>query len=120
MLGHKNLIGHLDREIYFIKPIITDGDSNEDRIDGWELIDNYPMVNAKKFDGKGNSFVFNDRLTFTQLTEWTIRYRDDLNTRMRLVYNTQVYEILSISEMPEGRNRFLKVNTNLLDQIFFT
>ena len=120
MLAHKNLIGHFDREIYFIQPIINDGASNEDRIDGWELIASYPMVNAKKVDGKGNSFVFNDRLTFIQLTEWHIRYRDDLNTRLRLVYNTQVYEILSIAELPEGRNRFLKLNTNLLDQIYFT
>lgn len=120
MLAHKILIGHLDREIYFIKPVIEDGDSNEDKITSWELITDDPMVNARKFDVSGNTAVIDDRLTYYQNTEWTIRHRDDINTQMRIVYNTQVYEILNILQLNEGRNRWMRITTNLLDQIYFT
>lgn len=120
MLAHKFLIGHMDREIYFIQPVITDGDSNEDKITDWELIATDPMVNAKKFDVSGNTNVIDDRMTYFQNTEWTIRYRDDINMRMRIVYNSQVYEILSITEAEQTRNRFLRITSNLLDQIYFT
>lgn len=113
-------IGNLDNEIYFIQPIISNGESNEDKIDGWELIDSYPLVTARRYDTKGDTSVVNDRLTYSQNTEWTIRYREDLNVRMRLVYNTQVYEILSITDFNELRKRYLRIYTNLLDETFFT
>jgi head-tail adaptor len=120
MLGHKNLIGHLDHEIYFIRPVIVDGESNEDKITDWELIPEYSQVNAKKYDVSGNTTVINDRLTYFQNTEWTIRYRNDINRTMRIVWNTQVYEILNILQTNEGRNRWLKITSNLLDEIYFT
>lgn len=113
-------IGNLDTEIYFIQPIISNGDSNEDKIDGWELIDSYPMVTAKRYDSKGDTSVVNDRLTFSQNTEWTIRYREDLNVRMRIACDSQVFEILAISDFNESRKRYLRIYTNLLDEIFFT
>lgn len=120
MLGHKNIIGHLDQEIYFIKPTIINGDSNEDKITDWQLIDEYPMVNAKKYDVSGNTAVIEDRLTYYQNTEWTIRYRSDITRVMRIVHNTQVFEILNILTTNEGRNRWLKITSNLLDEIYFT
>lgn len=120
MLAHKLLIGHMDKEIYFIRPVISDGDSNEDKIDSWELIPEDPMVNAKKFEISGNTNVIDDRMTYFQNTEWTIRYRSDLNNRMRIVHDTQVYEILSITAAEQTRNRFLRIASNLLDQVYFT
>lgn len=120
MLAHKHLIGHLDQEIYFIRPVIVDGESNEDKITDWELIPSYPQMNARKFDVSGNTTVINDRLTYFQNTEWTIRYRSDIDRTMRIVHNTQVYEILNILPTNEGRNRWLKITSNLLDIIYFT
>jgi SPP1 family predicted phage head-tail adaptor len=120
MLQTKQYIGRLDREITFIKPIIDNGESNEDRIDGWEEIDIYPTVSASKKELNGTVYTQSDRLTYTQQTEWTIRYRADLNVRMRVVYNSKVYEIINIIESDENRNRFLKVITNLLDNVYFT
>lgn len=120
MLAHKILIGHLDQEIYLIQPVIVDGVSNEDKITDWELIDNDPFVNAKKFDVSGNTNVQNDRIGYFQNTEWTLRYRSDINTTMRIVHNTQVYEIMNILMMTEGRNRWMKITSNLLDEIFYT
>jgi SPP1 family predicted phage head-tail adaptor len=120
MLQHKQLIGRLDREITFIQSLIENGESNEDRIDGWEEIDNYPTVSAAKKELAGTVYTQNDRLTYTQQTEWIIRYRDDLNPRMRVVYSGKVYEIINITDLDESRNRWLKVTTNILDNVYFT
>lgn len=120
MLAHKVLIGHLDQEIWFIEPVIENGDSNEDKVTDWHTLANNPMCNARKFDVSGNTAVINDRLTYFQNTEWTIRYRDDINRTMRIVHNSQVYEILNILTTNEGRNRWMKITSNLLDEIFYT
>lgn len=120
MLAHKNLIGHLDQEIWFIEPVIEDGLSNEDKVTDWKSLSNNPMCNARKFDVSGNTAVLNDRLTYFQNTEWTLRHRDDINRTMRIVHNNQVYEILNILQLNEGRNRWMKVVSNLLDETYYT
>lgn len=120
MLQHKHHIGQLDREIYFIKPTIVNGDSNEDKITDWQLIDDFPMVNARKYDNSGNTAVVEDRITYYQNTEWVIRYRSDITRTMRIVHDTQVYEIIAILTTNEGRNRWIKIVSNLLDEIYFT
>jgi SPP1 family predicted phage head-tail adaptor len=120
MLQSKIHIGRLDREITFIQPIIEDGDSNEDKITGWEEIDSFPTVSAAKKELTGTVYTQADRLTYTQQTEWIIRYRDDINVRMRIVYSTKVYEIINIIEPDESRSRYLKIVSNLLDNVFFS
>lgn len=120
MLRSKEKIGTLDREVVFIKSIIEDGDANGDNIVGWEEIDSYPRVSARKLEASGDTAVVNDRVTFVQQTNWIIRFRDDLNTRMRLVWDTKVYSILNIAESDEGRRRYMVVNTTLIDNEFFT
>lgn len=120
MLQHKQTIGRLDREITFIQPIIEDATSNADKITGWEVIDTDPNVNAAKSEKQGTVYTQSDRLTYTQVTEWTIRWRDDLNVRMRVVWDTKVYEIFNIVEADDSRRRYLKISTNLLDNTFFT
>jgi head-tail adaptor len=120
MLSHRQKIGRLDREIYLIQPIISNGDSNEDKIDAWELIDNDSFISARKMDKDGNTTVIDNRIMYVQPTQWIVRYRSDLNNRMRIVYNTQVYEILSITDAYESRDRYLMIVSNLLDNTFFT
>jgi head-tail adaptor len=120
MLKSKDKIGTLDREITFIKAIIENGVSNEDKITGWEEIDSYPNVTAKKLEEGGSTFMDNERVTYVRNTTWIIRFRDDLNVRMRLVWDTQVYQILNIAEVGETRRRYMEVTTSLIDQVFFT
>jgi SPP1 family predicted phage head-tail adaptor len=120
MLSHRQKIGRLDREVYLIQPVTATGDSNEDKIIAWELIDEDSFISARKMDKDGTTAVINDRIVFAQPTDWIIRYRDDINNRMRIVFNTQVYEILSITEAYESRNRYLKIVSNLLDNTFYT
>jgi head-tail adaptor len=120
MLSHKQKIGRLDREIYLIQPVISNGDSNEDKIDAWELIDTDSFISARKMDKDGNTTVIDNRIMYVQPTQWIVRHRSDLNNRMRIVYNTQVYEILSITDAYENRDRYLMIVSNLLDNTFFT
>lgn len=120
MLQSKEKIGRLDREITFIQSVIEQGESNEDKITDWEVITNYPTVSARKIEQGGNTLVVNDRVTYSAQTNWIIRYRNDLNVRMRLVWDTKVFEIVHIAEMKETRGRYMDVITTLLDNIYFT
>lgn len=108
-------IGRMDRRVSFLKPTVTDGDSNEDKITGWEKISSVPDVWAYKQDLRGKEVVIADRVQFMYLTNWTIRYRTDLKANYRLVDESgQVYEIITIAE-GEGREAFTDVVTNILE-----
>lgn len=120
MLQAKTKVGELDREVTFIQPIYEQGISSEDKITGWEVINDYNTVSAKKIENGGNTFVQSERITWSQQTTWVIRWRDDLNIRMRLVWDTKVYQIINLADTDEGRRRFLTVTTNLLDNEFWT
>lgn len=112
-------VPRLDRQVTFIQAVTQTGDSNEDKITEWEEIGDFPTVWAEKVERGGTEHVVADRVTYAQPTTWIIRWRTDLNVRMRLVYETQVYEILAISETEE-RRRYLKLTTSVLDNISFT
>ena len=107
-------VGRMDRRISFLQRIITDGTSNEDYTGGWEKVDSVPDVWAFKQDLRGKEVVIADRVQFMYLTNWTIRYRSDLKASMRLVFGTQVYEIITIAE-GEGRGGYTDVVTNILE-----
>lgn len=113
-------IGRLDRRVTFIEPTIVEGDSNEDKITLWNEIEGVPSVWAGKSEGRGNVLVEDDRVVYSQVVNWIIRYRDDLTVRMRLVYGTQVYQILGISDRQDARKRYMNISTNILDNTFFT
>ena len=115
------MIGKLDRRITFTQPVISIGTSNEDKITSWEEIDATPDVWASKSDSRGTTLVESDRVLYSQNTNWIVRNRTDLNVRMRLVdEDSQVYAILSITETPGSRKRYLTVTSNLLDNIFWS
>lgn len=108
-------IGRMDRRITVIKKIITDGDSNEDYLNGWE---EHKTVWASKEDLRGKEVVQADKVQFMYLTVWTMR-KIDLTADMRIVYKGQVFEIVQIGE-GEGRERWLDVTTNILENEFWS
>lgn len=120
MLQSKQKVSQLDREITFIEPTISIGTSNEDKVTGWTELSTDPEVSARKIEEGGGTSVSSDRVTNTRQTSWVIRYREDLTVQMRLVYGTQVYEILNISESDETRKRFLTILSQTIDNIYFT
>jgi len=115
------MIGKLDRRITFIEPTISTGTSNEDKITGWTAISSIPEVWASKAERAGSVYAQADRLTYAQQTEWTIRYRTDLTVRNRIVANdSRVYEIQSLAEAKGTRERYMKIVSTLVDNVYWT
>jgi SPP1 family predicted phage head-tail adaptor len=106
--------GELDRQIYLIKPVIVDDAANAGSISNWVLVDEYPQVFARKKELPGKELVVADRLTYVQMTIWTMVYRTDLTTRNRIVYNQRPYEITSIIES-DARGMYIDIHATLLD-----
>ncbi len=118
MLQPRTQVGKLDRDITIIEKVTVSGEANGKELVSWQEIENYPCVSASKEDMPGKEVFNADRLAYSQLTKFTIRFRDDVTTEMRLVYETKVYAIISIQE--EGRKRFNWLIANLIDNEFFT
>lgn len=109
-------IGRMDRRITIIEKEIIDGQSNEDYVEGWT---EFATVWAYKEDLRGKEVVNADKVQFMYLTIWTIRKITGLTATMRFVYKGQVYEVVQISE-GEGRERYLDITTNLLENEFWS
>jgi SPP1 family predicted phage head-tail adaptor len=109
-------IGRMDRRITIIEKDLSIGDSNEDYVDAWVEFD---TVWARKEDLRGKEVVTADKVQFMYLTVWSIRKLEGLKADMRIVYKGQVYEIVQISE-GEGRERWLDITTNILENEFWS
>ena len=112
MLATKVPIGKLDRRITIQQPVYTTNDHNEDEITSWTTV---ATVWARTEQKQGNEVVDADRLTYYETTVFTIRHRDDLNVRMRIVWNTIPYRIFSIAEHESSRKRFLSIAGEVID-----
>lgn len=119
MLQGKIRIGELDRQVTFIKENVSRGASNQDVIT-WVIIASNPTVFSRKLELKGNEVVIGDQLKYVQKTLFTIRYRTDLTVKNRVVFNGQVYEIISITENGLERKTYLDVLANLIDNETWT
>jgi SPP1 family predicted phage head-tail adaptor len=65
---------------------------------------------ALKQNGTGNESVNADRHEYTNTTIWTVRFRSDVTTKMRLVDDIgEVYNIEGIEEI--GRRQAMKLTT---------
>lgn len=110
MLQSKGNIGRLDRRITFQAKVIGTNESNEDEEDGWQDISN-PEVWAQREEPTGarmgDEEYRADKLTAYQDVSFIIRFRSDLNTRMRILDSGVPYDILSIEEV--SRKAFLKI-----------
>ena len=115
MLLSKIRRGELDRQITFIKKVISVGASNSDHVDSWIEVATDPTVFARKKDLSGQDIIQNEQIVYTQRTEWTIDYRSDLTTENRLVYGGKVFAILAITDNESGRERYLDVMSSQLN-----
>lgn len=120
MLQSRIRRGELDREITFLKKVISDAPSNADNIDDWVKVDIDPDVFARKRDQTGDVLMSDQRVTYSQRTEWVVDYREDINTENRIVYNGKVYDILSVTDYEDGRERYLAIMSHLRDNETWT
>lgn len=102
-------IGRMDRRITIMQEIITDGDSNEDKVTGYEPIDNNPNPWARVVNEIGDTVVDQDRVKHLQQTIFFVRYRTDVTNKNKIVHNGKMYSVLSAIEDGEKRKRRTKI-----------
>jgi SPP1 family predicted phage head-tail adaptor len=107
MLQAKEQVGKLDRQITFQQRIIGENVSNEDEETGWEDIDSNPEVWAEVEEKSGTEEFKSDQLKDVLISNFTIRYRSDINAKMRISYDGRKYNIQSIVDI--GRKRFRRI-----------
>ena len=119
MLSTKVNIGELDREIILLTPTYATGGSrpstNENKITGWTETTIWGKVTAFS----GNEAMIAERLTETHNAVFTIRYRTDVDSTMRVVHEQRVYAIVSVTPR-EDRKRFMDLVGQLIDNEFWT
>ena len=102
--------GELDERITLQKPI-TSKDGFGDVTPTWTDVVN-GGVWAKRRETRATETFEEDRLVAKTITEFTIRYRPDVNPTYRVVdADGKVYEIHGIQRV--GRRRWLKLTTEV-------
>jgi head-tail adaptor len=120
MLQSRIRRGEMDKKISFIKKVIESSDSNEDYVGSWEYIASNPHVQSRIRQLPASEVMIADRLTNIAKSEFVIDGRTDLNTRMRIVYKTRCYDIVSITEHEMSRERYQLIVGEIVDTEFFT
>lgn len=64
----------------------------------------------------GSEQVQADQVTSQNIVNWVVRYDARITPKMRISYNAQYYNIVSVTEL-EGRNQYLLLKTTLRDNV---
>lgn len=119
MLATRITIGELDRRIKIQRPVITDGTAGSDIINSWSDV---VTVWCSIKERIGNESIEADRLTYNELTIFTIRYREGINVQMRIILGSVIYQIVSVTNSYD-RNRgaerkgFLELAAEIVDNV---
>lgn len=103
--NRNEVIGRLDRRITIEQCARTLDDARQ-QIETWST---YATVWANKKDGGGTEPVNAGRETDLSKTIFTIRFDANVTQKMRVVYNTIVYDIEQINE--KGRSHLMELIT---------
>lgn len=110
MLSHKEQIGRLDRRITILQATTEKDDYNAD-VETWST---FKTVWAEVVDSAGAEVVQADQPTAVRTTTFTIRWIEGVTETMRVVFDGQLYNVVSI-QRPD-RKRTLILKTELLDE----
>lgn len=69
---------------------------------------------AKVMEKVGNEGENGDMISATKRVDFFIRYRDDINERMRIVYNNETYKIHAI-QLADAREAFQMIRCEYTD-----
>lgn len=101
--------GELNRRITIQEKTVTRGTSGGEAFTWTDKV----LLWAQANDEGGKEVVENEALITVHLMDFVLRYRTDLDTEMRIIYNTKIYEILSIDEL--GFKVGLKITTQKIE-----
>jgi len=107
MLSHKEQIGRLDRRIVFQRPVFGQDVSNQKKIVGWENIPDRFEASAQVDETGGNEMLQAEQVNGIKSAKFTVRYREDLDLELRILYKNVPYNVKSIIEV--GRKRYLEI-----------
>jgi head-tail adaptor len=112
--------GKLDKRIIIVEPIITDGDSNEDKVDGYEIIDTDPRPYARVTYKVGDTVVEGNQVKHIRTVEIELRHRTDITIKNKVVIDNEMFSVLSSVPLGEIRNRFTKISGEYLKDYVIT
>lgn len=111
MLRSKYNIGEFDRLITIIQKIVTKNLFNGES-ETWEVL---KTKWAKEVSKTGYETIEADKITALRNTTFAVRYDEDIDVEMRVVWDDEVYDIVSIKQ-PQGiRKRFLELECEFLE-----
>lgn len=101
-------IGRADRRIKIERRVETK-DGMGQVIEDYTPITRAPEMWATVLGLSGRELFAAQQVNSEITTRFTIRFRDDLDTKMRIVYDGQHYDIHYIREAPGGRRRSTEI-----------
>ncbi len=107
MLQSKYKVGSLDKRVTFQQKIFDVDESNQKTITGWENIATNPTVFASVDETNGSEVIQAEQLNGLKTSIVHIRYRSDLTSENRMIYNGEKYDIKPPLEI--GRKQYLKI-----------
>lgn len=119
MLQSRVRAGEMDREITFVKKVLTQSAFNTRDEASWVRVDQSPTVFARMKEivrPRGNEEVIADRIVSIHITVFTVRYRTDITTENnRVIFEGRPYNIVHVMNTDGVRGSFLDVQTELVD-----
>jgi len=107
MLQSKYNVGSLDRRITFQQKVFSVDASNQKKITGWENISVNPTVYASVDEVNGSEAIQAEQLNGLKTSTFIIRYREDLSSENRIIYNGEKFDMRPPLEI--GRKQYLKI-----------
>lgn len=101
--------GTMDRRVQ-IQNYTTTRDDWNTPIQTWSTL---ASVWASKQDRRSAEVVENDQMVNLNRTTWRIRYRSDVDTTMRIEYDSEHYYVVGVREL--GRKEGLEITTERRD-----
>lgn len=108
-------VGKLDRKVLIeSKTMTSQGGAGEPNFEWTEIARPWAKMEFKNAGSEED--VQSDRITSTDKVLFTIRYREGIEAKDRVVYDSVNYEIENVQELTEmGRNFFLELRTIRVD-----
>ncbi len=99
-------IGHLDRRIVLQSPESTRSNTGQEVLEWNDVATVWAAVDYARTGSREQ--VEGDQLVASNSVVFIIRYRTGLNEKMRLLYQSEPYNITIIRELP---NKYLELTT---------
>jgi len=110
----------MDRQITFLKKVFQSSTTNQDEISEWEKVDSNPTVWAKFDQKQGRELVVQDQIQSVVNASFIVDWREDITEENRIVLDTKVYNIITVSEYEGTRKGFIFIQAETIPKLTWT